>query len=48
MLHQKQKEAESMKGYSEQQTAALKEQIDKSYEDQLAWITEKVHSIYFF
>ncbi|WOL14270.1 protein AIG1-like [Canna indica] len=41
-LQNREKEVEAMKGYSEQQISALKEEIYKSYDDQLSRITEMV------
>ncbi|URE38784.1 AIG1 family [Musa troglodytarum] len=41
-LQHKEKEVESMKGYSEQQISALKEEICRSYDDQLARVAEMV------
>ncbi|CAL9166448.1 unnamed protein product [Musa hybrid cultivar] len=41
-LQHKEKEVESIKGYSEQQISALKEEIYSSYDDQLARVTEMV------
>lgn len=46
-LHRKETVVESLEGYSEQQISALKEEIYKSYDDQLARITEMVHIIAF-
>ncbi|EHA8589635.1 immune-associated nucleotide-binding protein 9 [Cocos nucifera] len=41
-LHDREKEVEAMKGYSEKRISELKEEIYKSYDDQLARITEMV------
>ncbi|URE30481.1 AIG1 family [Musa troglodytarum] len=43
-LHRKETVVESLEGYSEQQISALKEEIYKSYDDQLARITEMVEN----
>ncbi|KAJ0087542.1 hypothetical protein Patl1_07567 [Pistacia atlantica] len=39
-LHDQQVEVDSLKGYSEGEISALKEQFERSYEDQLKRITE--------
>ena len=41
-MHDREKEVEAMKGYSEKRISELKEEIYKSYDDQLARITEMV------
>ncbi|XP_008786469.1 immune-associated nucleotide-binding protein 9 isoform X2 [Phoenix dactylifera] len=41
-MHDREKEVEAMKGYSEQRISQLKEEIYKSYDDQLARITDMV------
>lgn len=41
-LHDQQVEVDSLKGYSKREISELKEQMHKSYEDQLKRITEMV------